>query len=282
MALVWPCYPNPLWVAGAAILLHGESRGSPYTSRFCPGGTDCHLREGRAKVSKPGMDQLLIESALQPELCRRLRESPDEVFRDFDLTEEEKDILRQPDHRLLPLLGEALARQMESSHPLGEASSESPVTPAPIEARPLPSTWIALTVVPCVLQEEGQIKGISYVVWANPMPEGGDPGSLPAPAGVVFPGQPLAPLHAVIQLSAVQSQDVAGNPQVGLWASLRQSPNTPPPPETAGDPKASPFGSRLDSPHVQAAVAAVRQASSEERYERLIDLMRALRSGDVR
>ena len=227
---------------------------------------------------------MLIESALQPELRRRLLESPDEAFRDFDLSEEEKEILRRPDHRLLPLLGAALARQMESSDPLGEAPSVSPAAPALIEARPLPDTWLALSVVPCAHLEEGRLEGISYVVWANPIPEGGDPATLPPPAGVVFPGQPLAPLYAVIQLSAVQTQDAAGNPQVGLWASLLQSSNVaaPPPPETAGDPKASPFGSRLDSPQVQAAVTAVRGASSEERYNRLVDLMRVLRSGDVR
>jgi hypothetical protein len=235
-------------------------------------------------LPKPGIDQLLIESALQPELRRRLLESPDEVFGDFDLSEEEKEILRRPDHRLLPLLGAALARQMESSGPLGEASSVSPAPPALIEARTLPDTWLALTIVPCAQFEEGHLKGISYVVWANPIPEGGDPATLPPPAGVVLPGQPLAPLYAVIQLSAVQTQDAAGNPQVGLWASLRQSSNVaaPPPLETAGDPEASPFGSHLDSPQVQAAVAAVRAASSGERYNRLIDLMRVLRSGDVR
>jgi hypothetical protein len=227
---------------------------------------------------------LLIESALRPELRRRLLESPDEALADFDLTEEEKDILRRPDDRLLPLLGEVLVRQRESSGTLGDAPSLSPAPPALIEARPLPDTWVALTVFPCAHLEEGRLKGISYVVWANPIPEGGDPATLPPPAGVVFPGQPLAPLYAVIQLSAVQTQDAAGNPQVGLWASLRQSSNVaaPPPPETSGDPKASPFGSRLDSAQVQAAVAAVREASSPERYNRLIDLMRALRSGDVR
>ena len=60
--------------------------------------------EGATNLPKPGIDQLLIESALQPELRRRLLESPDEIFRDFDLSEEEKEILRRPDHRLLPLL----------------------------------------------------------------------------------------------------------------------------------------------------------------------------------
>ena len=232
---------------------------------------------------KPGIDQLLIESALQPDLARRLRESPDEVFADFDLTDEEKEILRRPDHRLLALLGAALKRQMEPATPAEESPTGMPAA-ARIEARTLPDTCMALTVVPCALSENGQFKGITYVVWASPLPEGGDPAALPAPAGMVLPGQPLTPLYAVFQLSAVQTQDAAGNLQVGLWGSLRRSSNVtpPPPPETAGEPGAPPFGSRVDSGPVQAAVAAVREAPSEERYGRLVDLMRALRGGDVR
>jgi hypothetical protein len=235
-------------------------------------------------MSKPGIDQLLIESALQPDLRRRLMESPDEVFADFELSEEEKEILRRPDHRLLALLGAALKRQTESAGPAREAPSGEPPRPALIQSRTLPDMCMALTVVPCALSENGQFKGVTYVVWANPLPEGGDPATLPPPAGMVLPGQPLAPLYAVFQLSAVQSQDAGGNLQVGLWASLRRSSNVvpSPPPETAGEPAAPPFGSRLDSGQVKAAAAAVRQASREERYDRLVDLMCVLRRGDVR
>ncbi len=227
---------------------------------------------------------MLIESALQPDLARRLRESPDAVFADYDLTTEEQEILRRPDHRLLGLLGAALKRQMESATPAEESPTAAPAPAARIEARTLPDSCMALTVVPCVISENGQFKGISYVVWASPLPEGADPAAVPAPAGAVLPGQPLTPLYAVFQVSGVQSLDAEGHLQVGLWGALRRSTNVtpPPPPEAAGDPDAPPFGSRLDSEPVRAAVAAVRQASSEERYGRLVDLMRALRGGDVR
>src|SRR5262245_28555774 len=72
---------------------------------------------------KPRIDQLLIQSALRPDLCRDLLESPNEIFSDFDLTEEEQAILRKPDSRLLPLLGPALALQTETESP-AEASIE--------------------------------------------------------------------------------------------------------------------------------------------------------------
>jgi len=239
-----------------------------------------HIPEIVPSAAKPAIDQLLVRSALQPDLCRRLLESPDDVFRDFDLTEEEKDILRKPDSRLLPLLGAALARQTGAGAPMEVPVEDS--LPG-VKARTLPDTLLALTVVPCALDEDGQFKGISYAVSVNPMPASGDPASLPLDAAEL-PGQPLAPLYAVIQLSAVLSQDPAGAPQVGLWASFRQSSNVspPPPPETAGDPTAPPFGTRLDSAAVESAVAAVRHASRDERYDKLVDLLRAVRSGDVR
>jgi hypothetical protein len=137
-------------------------------------------------------------------------------------------------------------------------------------ARTLPDMALALTVVPCARVENGESK-YSYAVWVNPLPEGADPANLAPPAGATLPGQPLAPLHIVIQLSAVEVRDASGQPQVGLSASLRQSSNIigPPSPQNAGR-------------AVDAAVAAVRSASKEERYGRLIDLMRALHSGGVR
>ena len=62
--------------------------------------------------SKAGVSRLLIASALDPDMRRRLLESPEEVFQEFDLAEEERDLLRRPDHRLLRLLGAALADEV--------------------------------------------------------------------------------------------------------------------------------------------------------------------------
>jgi hypothetical protein len=225
---------------------------------------------------------LLIAAALEPDLRRRLLESPDEVFQEFDLTEEEKDLLRQPDRRLLRLLGEALADHVESGA-TPKASTALPQPHAIVQARTLPDISLVLTLVPCAQYENGRLSTFAYAVWVNPLPQGADPASLPPPLGAVFPGQPLTPLHAVIQVSAVQMQDAAGGPQVGLSASLQQSSNitAPPPPEAAGRPGVSPFGCDLRSPDVQAAIARVRNAPIDRRYGTLIDLMHALRSTEA-
>ena len=214
---------------------------------------------------------------------RRLLESPEEVFQEFDLTEEERDLLRQPDHRLLRLLGAALADNVESSGPRPKASTALLPPHAIVQARTLPDISLVLTLVPCAQYEDGRLSTFAYAVWVNPLPQGADPASLPPPPGAVFPGQPLTPLHAVIQVSAVQMQDAAGDPQVGLSASLQQSSNiaAPAPPEAAGRPGVSPFGSDLGSGEVQATIARVRSAPIDQRYGRLIDLMRALRGTEA-
>jgi len=242
----------------------------------------------RPSGSKPGVSQLLIASAIDVDLCRRLLESPEEVFQNFDLTEDEKDLLRRPDQRMLRLFGVALDQQRElslsdGSSDMREVSVAVPQPHAVVEARTLPGISLALTLVPCAQYENGQLATFAYAVWVNPLAEGTDP-SLSPPPGAALPGQPLTPLHAVIQVSAVQLTDQDGKPQVGLSASLRRSSNVtaPPPPESAGRPGTPPFASDLGSAEVQAAVAAVRSASGEDRYGRLIELIHALRGGHVR
>jgi hypothetical protein len=233
---------------------------------------------------------LLIAAAIDADLRQRLLESPDDTFQDYDLSEEEKDLLRRPDHRMLRLFGAALAEQAESgqsSSPQEMAAAQQPhIARQPqwiVQARTLPAMSLALTLVPCAQYENGQLKQIAYAVWVNPLAEGADPAALPPPQGATLPGEPLTPLHAVIQISAVQLQDHGGKPQIGLSASLRQATNlvAPPPPESAGIPDAAPFGSDLRSVQVIAAAAGVRDASSEDRYDRLIDLIHALKGEQV-
>src|ERR1700677_2900086 len=144
---------------------------------------------------KPGVSQLLIASAIDAELRRRLLESPEETFEDYDLTEEEQDLLRQPDHRMLRLLGAALAEQAESGK---LSSSHAPERTQPphivVQARTLPSMSLAVTLLPCAQYENGQLKQFAYALWVNPLPEGTDPATLLPPQGATLPGQPLTPL----------------------------------------------------------------------------------------
>jgi hypothetical protein len=233
--------------------------------------------------NKPGIDQLLVRSALDADLQRRLRETPDEVFRDYDLSPEEQEILRKPDHRLLPLLGAAIARQRPEAE---RARSEASATPANVtlQAQALPDIALALTIVPCARYENGEFAGFQYAAWVSPLPAGADPATLPPPAGAALPGAPSPPLYASINIAAVQLPDAAGTPQAAMWASLRQASNitAPPAAETAAKPHASPFGSDFNAPAVRDAAAAVRAAAPEDRYGRIMSLLAVLRTGEVR
>ena len=221
-------------------------------------------------ISRPGIDRLLIASALDGDLRRRLLDTPDDVFPEFDLTEDEKDILRSPDQRLLPLLGAALARQSAAAVLAPDLPAEPRQPHAVLEARTLPDISLALTLVPCAQYENGRIVKVVYAAWVNPLPEGVDPASLPPPAGAALPGQPLAPLHAVIQVCAIETQGA-----IGLSAALLRSSNMsapPPRPPVAGD---------LCSASVETAIAAVRSASGQDRRARIVELLRALRGGEI-
>jgi hypothetical protein len=244
-------------------------------------------------VAKTGIWRLLIASAIDPDVYRRLLESPEETFDEFDLTDEDRKLLRHPDHRLLRVIGAALAEESATAPAAaGIATMAAPptVAGAPLPgtpgtgppmglaaaSAPLPEMSLVLTLVPCALADAGELRKFAYVAWVSPLPEGADPEQLPPPPGTVLPGKPLPPLHAVVRVSAIQMQDAAGHPLVGLTASLLQSTNmsAPPPPEAAGN--SSAIGRDLSATEVQGAIAAVRRAPAEARYGKLIDLLRVL------
>jgi hypothetical protein len=242
--------------------------------------------------AKTGISRLLIASAIDPDVYRRLLELPEETFDEFDLVEEDRELLRHPDHRLLRVLGAALAEENASASaaasvatmaappavagaPLAGATQAGAPPGMPAASVPLPDVSLVVTVVPCALYDGGELRNFAYAAFVSPLPEGADP-EPPPPPGTVLPGTPLPPLRAVLRVSAIQMQDAAGNPLVGLSASLLQSANmsAPPPNEAAGNPAA--IGRDLSAAEVQSAIAAVRSAPAGARYGKLIELLRVL------
>ena len=219
-------------------------------------------------MERPGVSDLLIQSALDAVLLERLRTHPDDVFAEYDLSEEERETLRMPDERMLKLLGRAVRqaqseRELDRSAEVDDSSREAALLEPPmILPNTLPPMLLALTVVPCV----GADGLTRYAVWVNPMAEGTVPATLPPPAGATLPGTPLAPLYAVIEIDGVQASDGTGNTQLELWAQFRQATNS----ETGVG-----RGNSKD-PAVEEAVAAVRGASPQTRRDRLVDLARTL------
>ena len=81
--------------------------------------------------AKTGISRLLIASAIDPDVYRRLLESPEETFDAFDLADEDRELLRHPDHRLLRMLGAALA---EENAPVSAAASGATMAAPPAVA----------------------------------------------------------------------------------------------------------------------------------------------------
>lgn len=242
-------------------------------------------------MAKTGISRLLIASAIDPDVYRRLLESPEETFDGFDLADEDRELLRHPDHRLLRVLGEALAEEHATASAAADVATMAALPAVaggprpgatlgmPTVSAPLPDMSLVLTLVPCAISDGGELRNFAYVTWVSPLPEGADPEALPPPPGTVLPGKPLPPLRAVVRVSSIQMQDAAGNPLVGLSASLLQSTNmsAPPPREAAGNPAA--IGRDLSAAEVQSAIAAVRDAPAGARYGKLIELLRVLHPG---
>src|SRR5246500_919037 len=87
------------------------------SARHHRGYTPAGMRE-KATRDRPtmnpantGISRLLIASAIDPDVYRRLLESPEQTFDEFDLADEDRELLRHPDHRLLRVLGAALAEE---------------------------------------------------------------------------------------------------------------------------------------------------------------------------
>src|SRR4051794_41545925 len=82
-------------------------------------------------MAKTGISRLLIASAIDADVYRRLLESPEETFAEFDLADEDRELLRHPDHRLLRVLGAALA---EENAPVSAAAGVATVAAPPAAA----------------------------------------------------------------------------------------------------------------------------------------------------
>src|SRR4051812_46900642 len=155
--------------------------------------------------AKTGISRLLIATAIDPDVYRRLLESPEATFDEFDVADEDRELLRHPDHRLLRVLGAALAEEnapvstapgvttiaappATAGAPLAGARQPGATLGTPTASAPLPDMSLVLTLVPCALYDGGELREFAYAAWVSPLPEGADPEALPPPPGTVFPG----------------------------------------------------------------------------------------------
>lgn len=236
-------------------------------------------------MSKPGIEDLLIRCVLEPELLQRLRESPDAVFGEFELTDRAREILAAPDARLLELLGEAMGLKRTEA-PTAQSETPEPDSPESdsaneqaAEVTSLPQSRLVLRLVPYVQQfstTTGEVPDVivNYAGHLDPLPEGTEIGDLPDVPTTMSDGQRLPALAVIVGIQPTVWTDDAGNRQItfSVGAQLPQEAAADHAAETS-DTGLSPWRHDVDSSAVEAAAKEVHGAKPGGRYERLRDLI---------
>ncbi len=236
-------------------------------------------------MKKPGIEDLLIRCVLEPELLQELRVSPESVFDSFDLSDRARELLSEPDARLLELLGEAVEQRTDapSSRREGKPEAAKPQPAAALEepagVMSLPESRLALRLVPYVQQAaastgEAPEIVVNYAGHLDPLPGDADLEDLPQVPEAVTDGQQLPPVSIVVSVQPTAWTDDTGNQQMTFSVSARL-------PQDGVDAdsgnrtevRLSPWRHDVDSPDVRAAAERVRNAQADDRYHRLRELI---------
>ena len=130
-------------------------------------------------MAKPDIRELLIDCVLDPELLRRMQETPDAVLNEYDVSDRAREILLSPDAGLLELLGEAVGQEQVERRPEKTETpdvnkSESAAEPANSPAvSTLPQSRLALRLVPYAQQAPSSIGGAPEVIVVESSQSGG-------------------------------------------------------------------------------------------------------------
>lgn len=242
-------------------------------------------------MTRPGMHELLIRAVLDETFRASLQTDFDTVVDGFDVSDEDREILRQPDERFLRLLGEAIrSTHPASNSPTGldktQMDNEAPLADDDAGANPptpvafsLPEIVLLLRVFPSVhVTPEGELN-MAYAASVDPLPEGRAPDDIPRP-DFDLPGQEVDSLANIVRIRPTAIYDESGRVTVRFSATMH--PALPPEAMSSqGSTSRPPWHHHVDSESAREAAAEVRAAPPDKRYARLLDLVDALQRGDA-
>jgi hypothetical protein len=210
--------------------------------------------------------------------------NPQRAFEGYELSEEEKDILRSRDHRLLGLLGEAVAHK--------EALAEQPLQkehfdPTGPTLPSLPEVKLLLRLAPHVPQSPGSEPKVTYAASLHPWPCDDELKTGPD-ADEQAKGQTGAAVGEVgwiirIVPNVVESREAGLTVaySASIHPMMTDSDQTPPSAREPTEELASPpWNHHVESSAAKTAVRAVQAADPGERYGKLLELVHALQTGD--
>ena len=226
----------------------------------------------------------LVRTVLDEEFRELALANPQRAFEGYELSEEEKDILRSRDHRLLGLLGEAVAHKgAPAEHQLQKEHTDptAPTLPS------LPEVKLLLRLAPHVPQSPGSETNVSYAAslhsWPCEEELETDPDSDEQATGQ--PGAAVGEVRWIVRITpnVVESQEAGLT--VAYTASihpLMADPNQVHPSvrEPTQELASPPWNHHVESTAAKTAARAALAADRGERYGKLLELVHALQTGD--
>jgi hypothetical protein len=235
-------------------------------------------------MKQGSLADFLVRTVLDEAFRELALTDPERAFQGFDLSHEQKEILRRRDHRLLGLLGDAVAPTETCPEPPVKQKHGEPVAAA---APSLPEVKLLLRLVPQVTQSRDSDPNISYAASLHPYPgeieQTTDPDTTEQPQQAA--GCALDELRWIIRFvptilgSGDAGTTVAYAASIHPWTS-----ETDPIGSQIGEPgpalASPPWNHHVASSAAKDAARAVQAAAPSRRYEKLLELVHALQTGD--
>ncbi|MBN2562713.1 MAG: hypothetical protein JXQ75_17445 [Phycisphaerae bacterium] len=239
-------------------------------------------------MTRGAVTDFLIRAVLDEPFRELALADPQRAFVGYDLSEEEQEILRSRDGRLLGLLGKAVAyAKALVEHPAKGDLSEATESSLPS----LPEVNLLLRLDPRATQRPGSALDVAYAATLAPWP-GGDHERKTTDAEngeqTEQHSNDTPPKIAwIIRITPTVVDSLETGLKVAYHASIRpfavgadgKQPSAKGPTQASAT---SPWRHDVESSAAKAAAQAVRASDAGRRYEKLLELIRVLQAGDDR
>ncbi|HUU84898.1 MAG TPA: hypothetical protein VM243_15470 [Phycisphaerae bacterium] len=238
-------------------------------------------------MTRKAAADFLIRTVLDEAFRELATTDPQRAFEGYDLSEEEQSILRGRDDRLLGLLGQAVARP----EAVGEqAAKQEPPQPHGTPLPTLPEVKLLLRLAPHAVQQPDSLSEVAYAASLHPWPGDQEPKGAATDGANQSEGENTAAqseIAWVIRISPTVVEAQEAGLKVSYVASIHplaageeeEQPSAQAPVRTLTN---APWNHHTESSAAKAAANAVLAGDPSERYQKLLDLIQAVQTGDHR
>ena len=234
-------------------------------------------------MARGSATDFLIQTVLDEAFRELAMADPQRAFEGYDLSEEEQEILRSRDSRLLGLLGKAAGRgEVLVEHPAEEGPAQTAASGLPS----LPEVKLLLRLAPHAPKPPESTSEFAYAASLHPWPGDQGPEKASAESGRRSKEHD-AELAWIIRITPTVVEAQETGLKVAYSASIHPfavgtDEKQPSAHEPSQAPPRPPWNHHVESSAAKAAARAVRESDASQRYERLLELIHALQTGNER